>query len=570
MSLFSSLNLARLSLAAHQSAIQTVGQNIANSTTEGYARQRVQFQPTPSNDLVFARLGTGVRVDRIERVVDEHLEATLRGARSDLGMLAERDRVLTLTGSIFNDLNGGGLSQAVGRFFDSLEDLSNTPEDPTARSQVLEEGQTLADTFRYIDDQLRTFRRNLDEDVVGVLRDVNRMIGEVAALNTEIVAAEDGGIHPDTASDLRTRRDALLGELSDIIDIKVIENSRGAVQVLSGSDVLVFESDAREIALEEYSDGDITYTAGRFVDDGKVFNPFGGRLASLLEARDQLTVELQGDLNTLAEAFLDEFNAIHTNGEGTARFTSVTATHAVVDRDESLATAGLPFAVEDGRFTIQVVSESDGVRDSYVFDLDLDGGSDDTSLVDLVDQINAAIATEHPEITASITGDGFFKLDSSDPNLTFTFRDDDSGFLRAAGVNTFFTGTNASNIAVSEALVSNVDYVTTGRGGGPGDNSAAQALLGFRDSGVVGEAAVSVEAYYSATIGRIGVEGAEARDLLTNQQAITEAVRGQREALSGVSLDEEAIELIQYQRAYQGSARFLTVVDQLLDTLINI
>jgi flagellar hook-associated protein FlgK len=69
MSLFSSLNLARLALGAHQTAIQTVGQNIANAATPGYARQRVHLTPTPSDDLVYARLGTGVNVSRIERIV---------------------------------------------------------------------------------------------------------------------------------------------------------------------------------------------------------------------------------------------------------------------------------------------------------------------------------------------------------------------------------------------------------------------------------------------------------------------------------------------------------------------
>ena len=124
MSLFSSLNLARLALGAHQTAIQTVGQNIANAATEGYARQRVQMTPTPSDDLVFARLGTGVRVSRIERVVDEHLESTLRDSRSDLANLTEQTRIWSLTESIFNDLDGGGLSQSLGRFFDAVQDLA--------------------------------------------------------------------------------------------------------------------------------------------------------------------------------------------------------------------------------------------------------------------------------------------------------------------------------------------------------------------------------------------------------------------------------------------------------------
>lgn len=225
MSLFSSLNLARLSLQAHQSAIQTVGQNIANSTTDGYARQRVDMQPTPAMDLVYARLGTGVTVARIERIVDEHLEGTLRTSRSDLGFYAEQDRIYTLVGSVFNDLDSGGLSVPLERFFEALEDLSNTPEDPTARFQLVEEGRTLAETFQFLDSQVRDMREAFDDDIVGAVQDINRLAREIADLNDQIVLTEGGGVYNQAANDLRTTRDSLLGELSDLVSIKVIENS---------------------------------------------------------------------------------------------------------------------------------------------------------------------------------------------------------------------------------------------------------------------------------------------------------------------------------------------------------
>ncbi|MEM7263365.1 MAG: flagellar basal body protein, partial [Planctomycetota bacterium] len=124
MSLFSSLNLARLALGAHQTAIQTVGQNIANANTEGYARQRVEMTPTRSDDLIFARVGTGVRIERIERIVDQHLEGNLRDARSSLADLNEQVRIFGMSESIFNDLAGGGLGESVARFFEALEDLA--------------------------------------------------------------------------------------------------------------------------------------------------------------------------------------------------------------------------------------------------------------------------------------------------------------------------------------------------------------------------------------------------------------------------------------------------------------
>ena len=291
MSLFSSLNIARLALGANQTAIQTVGQNIANAATPGYARQRVQMTPTPAHDMVFAQLGTGVRVSRIERIVDEHLESTLRGARSDLSNLTEQNRIWTLAGSIFNDLDGGGLSQALGRFFDSVQDLAVNPDDPTARTLLLEEGRTLAETFHFMDARVRDLRAGLDEDIRGEVLEINRITREVSALNRAIVSAENGGLNGNTANDLRTQRDFLLGELSERLDIRVIENTSGGVQVLSGSDVLVYDGRQRDLAITPTADGDIAIGQVRFADDGGLFEAKGGRLAALLGGRDEVLVD---------------------------------------------------------------------------------------------------------------------------------------------------------------------------------------------------------------------------------------------------------------------------------------
>lgn len=564
MSLFTSLNLARLSLGAHQSAIQTVGQNIANANTEGYARQRVLFTPTPADDLVFARLGTGVQIARIERIVDEHLETTLREARSDLGQHAERSRIYSMAETIFGDLEGGGLSQAMARFFDSLEDLANSPEDPTVRGLVIEEGITLTQTLHFMDSSVRDLRSALNEDFVGAIDEINRLSREIADLNRSVMLAEDGGGSPDTANDLRTRRDALLGQLSDLIDIRTLETQSGAIQVVTGSDVLVQDSRARTLQLRSLNDGDILYHEARFQDDGKLLGARSGRLASILEGRDTVARELRNDLDVIATTFLTSFNAIHAGGEGEDRHTFVRAGNSTSSSTTPLVSGGLPFAVEAGSFQLQVFNEGNDTRETYSIPID-----ETTSLQHIADRINAGINPDHPELSASVTIDGYLEIQSSDDSLSFTFRDDNTGFLAAAGINTFFTGSAARDLGVSEVLQDNPGLIATGTTGVSGDNTIALEMLAFRDDGVIGSNQRTVEGYYQSVIGRVGVEGAEANDLLRNQQAITNNVANQRESISGVNVDEEAIQLISLQRAYQGSARFLSVVDSLLETLIN-
>ncbi len=565
MSLFASLNLARLALGAHQTAIQTVGQNIANANTEGYARQRVQMSPTPSDDMVFARVGTGVQIERIERIVDEHLEGNLRDARSGLGDLAERLRTFNLAEAVFNDLGGGGLSESLSQFFEALEDLSNNPEDPTARSELVVQSGTLVETLHFMDSGVRSLRSNVDDDIVSVVQNINRLTTEIAELNAKIVEAEDGGLNLGIANNLRSQRDAALGELSDHLEIKVIENSRGAVQVLSGNDALVVNSRQTELLLDPRSDGDISYHDVRLADNGQKLKPKGGRLAALLDGRDSVAVTLRTALDEIASGLLTEFNAIHVQGEGSKRYSEVQSLNAVTSPNVVLAEAGLPFAVENGRFDFQLVNEGDGTRETYTIAVD----PQTMTLSDVAAAINAQVGSDHPEIVAGVTVDGLLEIESTSTSLTFTFREDDSNFLVAAGVGTFFSGTNARNIDLSQLVVDDPSLFASGAGGGIGDNTRVLEMLALRDAPVMGKSSMTFEEFYQATIGELGVQGAEARELHSNQEAIFLSVKNQREALSGVNVDEEAISLIQFQRAYQGAARFLNVVDGLLETLIN-
>lgn len=569
MSLFSSLNVARLALSAHQTAIQTVGQNIANAGTEGYARQRVQLAPTPDDDLVYARVGTGVTVARIERLVDEHLENTLRDARSSLAGSTERNRIFSMAETILSDLDGGGLSGALAGFFEALGDLVNQPEDPTVRGLVVEQGRTLAETFHFLDARVRDLRGSLDDDFVQAVGDLNRHLTRIADLNQSIVLAEDGGISPGVANDLRTERDRVLGELSDLIPIKVLQHQDGSVQVVTGSEVLVLGSRARTLQLESRTDGDITLHQARFADNGQLLRPSGGLLGAALAGRDAVAVELREDLDTVARLLLTELNAVHAGGEGLERLQSLRATHAVTGVGLPLDQAGLPFPVESGSFRLQVVQEGNGARLTYEIPIEVDGTSAGLTLTELAERIQATVGAQHPAFSARVSTDGHLELSSSSNSLSFTLRDDNTGVVAALGLNGFFAGTSARDLEVSGHLVADPSLLSSGRGAGAGDNSVALELLALRDRAFDETGGKTLEDYYVAAIGRLGVRGAESRDLQRNQEAIVANLRNQRESISGVNIDEEAIHLIQLQRAYQGAARFLNIVDRLLETLIN-
>jgi len=121
----------------------------------------------------------------------------------------------------------------------------------------------------------------------------------------------------------------------------------------------------------------------------------------------------------------------------------------------------------------------------------------------------------------------------------------------------FFSGTTAGTIAVA-ATTATIQTTTTGN---PGANDVAQAIAGL--------AGGAIDQAYSAFISGVGSDVQSTQSTQTTSQAVLDSIDNQRKSVSGVSLDEEMTNLVSFQRAYQASARMMTTIDSMLDTLIN-
>jgi len=565
--IFSTLSVARSALLAQSAAIRTVGQNIANADTEGYTRQRVQFAAARPERLGRLSIGSGVEVSRIERVIDQHLEESLRRAATSLEDLSTRSKVLGRIESVFNELDEEGIGPALDRFFQAVNDWSVRPEDSTARRQVIASADALADAFNYAGKRLIEIRSSLNDEVETGVGEINRMASEIAQLNGQIVEAENGGRDLGTANDLRDRRDLLLHRLGELVDLKAIETSTGAVNIMVNGQWLVFGKHTQQLETYQTAEDGIRITKVRMAESGAAFAPESGKFGALLAGRDSIVPGFMQDLDKFANTIIGEINRVHSTGEGLRRFSDLTGTVAVSSPTAPLSELQLPLAVSDGRFFFTVKNESTGRIDRYDIAVNLTGSQSPMSLQDLAAAINAAVADDHPEIEASVTNDFRFRIRSTESALTFGFEEDTTGVLAALGLNTLFTGAKASDMSVNDLVRSDPALLAAGQGDGPGDNRNALAILALRDKPLIEQA--TLEDWWHGKLGALGVQQAQAKELAENQQRIVDHLTNQREALSGVNIDEEAINLITYQRAFQGAARLLAVVDSLVATLLD-
>jgi len=379
-----------------------------------------------------------------------------------------------------------------------------------------------------------------------------------------VAEAEAGG--KGTANALRDNRDALLRELSGYISITVREQEGGAVNVYVGNDAVVqFGTSRGLVATSDFEDGVINVNI-RFADNNRPVELTGGELAGMANTRDVHADGHLAKLDALAEALIREVNVAHASGQGLAGMEDVTGTYSVTDPALSLAdtTNGLLFAPQNGSFQIITTDSSGNTKTTDIFVRIGVGGVADTTLNDLQADIDAITG-----LSATVTTDGRLSITAAD-GYSFRFANDSSQALAALGINTFFTGRNAYDVGVNEVVSGNVNLIAASLDGTEGDGTNAGLLADVlgQPSTVLGD--LSLEDYYNRMVSDLAVTTSAAVSGTQASEAIVDSLVAQREAVSGVSLDEEALQLIKFERAFQGASRYLTVVDGMIAEILNL
>ena len=312
MAIFSPLSIGRSALLAHQRAITTTGQNIANAQTPGYRRQTTEFASQDGS------LGYGVRAVAVESAVDRFLEAQLlqQGSRSAAAGL--RRDLLDRVQDLF-PVEGPTVQGSLDAFWADAQRLADRPEDLAVRSDLLSRAAELSGRVRAVFAGVAALQRESDQRLGGEAKDANVLLHKIASLNEDIVAAESGG---ERANELRDQRDGALAKLAEHVEIGTTEHESGAVDVaLKASGLsLVLGSDVQELTVEAGPvtglDGTALSSVGVKLPSGAVIelpgNP-GGRMGALLALRDTDLPARAGELDVFALALRDAVNAVQTD-----------------------------------------------------------------------------------------------------------------------------------------------------------------------------------------------------------------------------------------------------------------
>jgi flagellar hook-associated protein 1 len=566
MSLIGALNVGQTALAVNSATLQVTGNNIANAGNANYTRETSDITADADQQMqpgVF--VGTGVDLSGVQRQVDESLQARLDSANSDYQAATTSQNWSGQIQSIFNALGTSNLDTAMSSFYSSFSTLASNPQDSAQRQEVIQAGDSLAGEFNSVGGQLQDLQANIGQQLTSLTTSANTLASQIASLNQQISTSNGGGATPGGNNALLDQRDALVGQLSQLANVQTVNQGDGTVNVYLGSEPLVMGTSSRGLTVTPVTvNGQPTYQLN-FASDGANATVTSGQIGALLSSQTQANAVV-GQLNTLAAGVINAVNTIHASGQGTSGFTTVTSTNQVLDPTAALnsAGAGLAFPPQNGSFVVHVTNTATGLSSSTLVQVNLTGSGSDTTLNSLASSLGAISGVQ-----ATVSG-GYLTIATTAPNTQITFSQDTSNTLAGLGINTFFSGKDAASIAVNSQLAANPALLAASQNGNADDNSNALAIASADTVNQTLLGGTTTQSAYTNMINGISSAAAAAQSNSTATQDIVNTLQSQRDATSGVSLDEEAINLIQEQQAYQGAARLISTIDQLFTTLMDI
>ena len=555
--IFSTLSSAKLGLLAQQLAIEVTGQNVANIETEGYSRQDVSFEAnTPRGHIKYGglhQLGTGVRIASIERAHDQFLFTQIMDEGDLTGSTEVKKEIFEQLEVLFNEGSGRSLNDALSLFFSSIHDLATNARGLSERVDLISKAEHLASTFNQTGNQLFTIQRNIDATIETEVAKINTLTTQIGKLNESIHANEPTSQYK--ANDLRDNRDRLVKELSKKIDIQLVQESDNQISLtLKDGTALVLKDQVFDLSTsinannESFNDVyiDIGSTTKNITSTIK-----GGELRGYLDMRDTKVESILDKMNILSGSFIQEFNSIHREGfgiDGSSGLDFFTPLDVTVDHDADNTGTAVVSMTNASPTTVSVDEFEIAFTDSNEFTLN--------------------------NLTTNASSGTFTFTTGSTFNIKDGFAVAISGTAASGDKVTFSVSEDAASLmSVSSTITADGQKIAAGTTTN-GDGGNALLMANLQNELVFNSVTWSSESgsftfdeYYNAVVSTIGIESFSAQAILRQQEGVMLQLNSRRESISGVSIDEEMIKMIKFQQAYNASARMISMVDEMLDTL---
>jgi flagellar hook-associated protein 1 FlgK len=551
------MSLAGSALLTQQKAINVTGNNIANVNTPGYSRQKLILQnQTPLQSSV-GPMGNGVDALSVERVYDRFLGVQINNESENLGRWEAQKGGLEMAEVLFNESGDFGLNKSLSDFWGAWQNLTNDPSGYNERVVVQARSEVMAGNFNRIYADLHKIQEGLDASIEGAVAEINQISRQVADLNDKIILIEANG---QNANDFRDQRDLALKQMSELIDINTFENADGQVTVTVGaSQTLVENNTSRNLSTRVNGFGckDVVWTDA----DGSTVNISNnidsGKLKGWLEARDVDIRSYQRQLDILAEGLMERVNTLHQAGWGLDGSTGNDFFSGMAAASGNLDSLLTITAEPGGTGNIQITLVGGGTAGAETVTTDPATG-------DIQIAIEDGVSTGGQIASALQAHSGINSVVAAAPAAAWDL---------SAGTNNAVLGggSSAEAIQVNTAISNDLNLIaaSSALGSIPGNNDQAIAIANLQHSLTMNGNSSTFEDYYNSLVSQVGGDLQSADGYFAHQSNMVVQLENRRESVSGVSLDEEMVNLIKFQTAYDAAAKLITTADELLQTVLN-
>ncbi len=516
--LFGTLNTSTSGMRAQQIALQTTGHNLANTNTKGYSRQRVTMQTSvPQSFAGIGQMGTGVQIGGVTRVTDDYITRQLNNELSSLEQQENISEVLGQLEVLFNEPSNTGMAHQMSEVFVAWGNVAANPDKIASKKAVIRQSETFIDTVNHLSNQIDKLANDTVRQVEQDVRDFNSTAEQLKKVNDQIFNAKIKGEEPN---DLLDSQDRLVGELQRIsgADIDSTTDKYGRVFVSlndeNGNKIdIVTEGKVEELEFKKKDSDDINVGAKPYelkVGDN-VVELDKGSIKGFEKAYEKVR-ETEKELDKLVLNFAEAVNTVMTGG-----------TH----RNENLGGTANP---DKGKLF-------------FIFPTDK-GRPSAKSIT-----VNAELI-DNPE--SLIVGKNFGT--PSNPS------------------DKIIAGDGSRAKAISDLKNTSLDFHNIKEG------TASQGTILEMNNWEYNENSMSFpnnpegstfDNYYNNIVTDMGIEKQQADNMVANQSDLVSLLEQRQESMSGVDLNEEVVDMIRFQSAFQANARVISTINDMLDTLIN-
>ena len=614
-------------LQAFQQAIEVTSNNVANASTPGYDEESIELDTAlPQNAGGFA-IGSGVDVAGVQRAFSQAAVTQLNTSQSNLSQLTSLQNYTSQIDNLFGT-TAGGLTTALQSYFSGWSAVADDPASAPAREALLGDANALAANLKSTSSQLQGLNSDVNTRITADVNQINSIGTQISTLNTQIAQSTGSGQAPNQLLD---QRDQLVSNLSQLVGVTTTSNTDGSINVYLGNgQPLVLDQNTYQLSTVPNQFNASQLEVASTASDGASISSSitSGDLGGLLSARTQAIDPALNQLGQIATAVAQTANTqqasgLDLNGQlGSALFsvgapvatassanTDATTASATISNIGALTSDNYLLSYQGGAYTLTDATTGANVAltgagtstspltaSSVGLSIVLSGtpASGDQFLIQPTAQAAATIgvALTDPsglaaagaiQTSASDTNTGSATigagtvLDAANPALlnttTIQFLTPTTYSVNGAGSFAYTSGGNVDlngwQVQISGTPAAGDTFTVQSNAGGTGDNTNALAAANQQTTGVLSNGTISLSGAVGALISGAGALAQQVNTAQTAQTAVNTQATTNVQSISGVNLDEEAANLMQWQQAYQASAQALSVANGLFTTFMD-